>query len=807
MDEITININPDLCTSRTKDALERMMNLAKRNNSEFVTPEHLLDSIAKQKEFIAYCLIENVPLNAMREELKEYMDNIDKIPETEQPELSVALLNLIEMINDEAGQDGPISVPLVLSNIYELESSYASHMLRKYLGDDIDSWFDSLFEYYVEDIEPLRQHLPQGNTQLPTGTKIIKEIKIDTTNLTQEELFQKLLSSAGNLFGSINELKQKAAGTKQKEPWEAMVTNISETFAWHNPLVGREEELDTTIQILCQKDKNNAMHVGEAGVGKTALVYGLARRIASGDIPERLKGSTIYMLDMATLVAGASYHGEFEKRMKEIMEGMKRRGNCICYIDEIHNIMGTGGSGNSSLDAGNILKPYLEAGDIRFIGSTTYDEYNRHMAKSKGIVRRFQQIDILEPSVEDTVQIIEEIIHTYEAHHGVRYDKAAIAYAVEQSDKLIVDRFLPDKAITIIDRAGAYRQTHPLLNKKGEPMTPGRQKVDKALIADIISHTCKINAKALTEQGNVSLRDLSQRIGAEIYGQQEAIDHVVRAVKMSKAGLTMGDKPLASLLFVGPTGVGKTEVCRVLARELGIDLVRFDMSEYTEKHAVAKLIGSPAGYVGYDDGGLLTDAIRKSPNCVLLLDEIEKAHEDIYNILLQVMDYAKLTDNKGNKADFKNVILIMTSNAGAQYATQATIGFAGGISKGEAMMQTVRKTFKPEFLNRLSGTVVFNDMDHTMASLILDKKLRQLASLLERKNVTLTLTDEAHALLLDKGFTRQYGAREMDRTIQNLITPLLMDEILFGSLQKGGTAIIDRQGDTVTLRVKKKEKK
>ena len=433
------------------------------------------------------------------------------------------------------------------------------------------------------------------------------------------------------------------------------------------------------------------------------------------------------------------------------------------------------------MDASNMLKPYLEAGSIRFIGSTTYEEYNRHFSRSKGLVRRFQQIDIPEPTPEETKHILRQLREPYEQFHGVTYDEAALDYAVEASYKFVNDRFLPDKAIDLIDEAGAS------LEVRGEEVK-SEKFVTKADIADVLAKTCKVDAMAMKEdEDNSQLESLAPRLLAKIYGQDEAIRQVVEAVQLSKAGLLDDNKPLASLLFVGPTGVGKTEVARVLAKELGITLLRFDMSEYTEKHTVAKLIGSPAGYVGYEDGGLLTDAIRKTPNCVLLLDEIEKAHQDIYNILLQVMDYARLTDNKGRKADFRNVILIMTSNAGAQYAAQANIGFTGKVSRGEAMLKQVKKTFKPEFINRLTGTVVFNDMDREMATLILKKKLGELQEKLTAKQVTMTLSDEAFAQLLDEGFTREYGAREMDRVIAQRLKPLLMKEILFGSLKQGGT--------------------
>ena len=571
----------------------------------------------------------------------------------------------------------------------------------------------------------------------------------------------------------------------------SFVTCINDHVKEHNPLIGRDAELERTIHVLCRKDKNNPLHVGEPGVGKTALVYGLAQRIEEGRVPSVLEGFKIYQIDMARMIAGTQYRGDFEKRFKNTMDHLLKLEKVIVYIDEIHTIVGIGATGDSAMDASNMLKPYLEGGKLRFIGSTTYEEFNRHFSRSKGIVRRFQQIDILEPSVEEAIEIVNGLKAGYEAFHQVKYSAAAIDYAVRASAKHIMGRYLPDKAIDLIDEAGAYRHIHPTSKKQ--------QTVDRALIDDVLMKVMKIKASAMKEDSNKQLKTLNARIKSRIYGQDQAVREVVEAVQMSKAGLIDDNKPLASLLFVGPTGVGKTEVARVLAQELGVELVRFDMSEYTEKHTVAKLIGSPAGYVGYDDGGLLTDSIRKTPNCVLLLDEIEKAHEDIYNILLQVMDYASLADNKGRRADFRNVVLIMTSNAGAQYAGMS-VGFDSSGSRGGDMLKQVKKTFKPEFINRLSNIVVFNDMDETMAGMILDKKLRELQAKLAAKKVTLKVSAEARAWLLKEGFTAEYGARELDRVLHRELKTRLVREILFGTLKRGGTARVTLNDGSIVIK-------
>ena len=628
----------------------------------------------------------------------------------------------------------------LISAIYDLENSYASFYLQEEGIEKRDLLYKLCHENYNND-----DYISEG--------------------LISEE---------------NEEIDNEINVNNKKDLIKTLTVNLNEQVKGENsdPLIGREEILERTIQILCRRTKNNPIHVGEPGVGKTAITLGLARLINSGNVPEKLKNAEIFSLDIGAALAGTKYRGDFEERIKKVLNEIELHENPIVYIDEIHNIVGAGAIDGGALDTSNLLKPYLVGGKVKFIGATTFDEYKKYFEKDKALSRRFQTIEVKETSIEETIKIINGLKSNYESYHNVKYTNNAIKIAVELSSKYINDRFLPDKAIDIIDEAGAYASMNR--SDLNEVL------IDEKVIEDVISRICHIPKNTVEKDEVSSLKDLEKNLEGNIFGQDKAIHEVVRCIKISRAGLNNENKPISSLLFVGPTGVGKTEVAKTLANSLGVKLIRFDMSEYAEKHAAAKLIGAPPGYVGYEEGGLLTDTIRKNPYCVLLLDEVEKAHPDILNVLLQVMDYATLSDNQGRKADFRNVILIMTSNAGAKDIGKSVIGFGERVIQGEAIMEEVKKFFTPEFRNRLDKIVVFNHLNKEMALNIARRELNKFNEQLLKKNVKITFDEECVKFIAKNGTSQEYGAREIIRIINQEIKPMLVDEILFGKLSNGG---------------------
>lgn len=723
------------------------MSYAKENNHEYITAEHVLYFMTFNEEFIKSFQGCNGNIDKLRMDLEGYFnENIESVEEKEsQGSISFNELIIYSAQRAEACGKEKIEITHLIDGILGIEEGYGAYYIlsqeiepRELIGAMIDYSDNKFLEELVEEEE---------------GKTAIKEEKNNS--------------------------------------WMSYVTCINEDISDTAPLIGRRNELERTIQILCRKYKNNPIHIGEAGVGKTAIIYGLTKLINDGKVPEKLKESKIFSIDLGGILAGTQYRGDFEKRFKSIMDGVSEFRSPIIYIDEIHNIVGAGAINGGSFDVSNMLKPYLASGKIRFIGATTYEEYNKHFASNKSLVRRFQNIDIKEPSIDESIEILNGLKSYYEEYHGVKYVKGAMEHAVNLSHKYINDRYLPDKAIDLIDEAGAFRVMHPT-NKKS-------QTVDKKLIEEVLSKICNIPKQTVESDEIKKLSQIEKKLKTQIFGQNEAIEEVVKAVKMSRAGLNDDNKPVANFLFVGPTGVGKTEIAKTLAKTLDVKLIRFDMSEYAEKHTVAKLIGSPAGYVGYEDGGLLTDEVRKHPHSVLLLDEIEKAHSDIFNILLQVMDYATLTDNKGRKTDFRNIIIIMTSNAGASKVGKSLIGFGEREISREGINEEVKKIFTPEFRNRLSKVVVFNPLNKDMATKIVEKQFKLLRDKLMAKGVELVPTKACIDYINTKGISEEYGAREISRVIDNEVKSILVDEILFGSLKNGGKCKVDYKDKKIVI--------
>jgi ATP-dependent Clp protease ATP-binding subunit ClpA len=580
-----------------------------------------------------------------------------------------------------------------------------------------------------------------------------------------------------------------------RDPLEAFATDLIAEAAEGriDPLIGRDAELDRTVQVLCRRRKNNPVFVGEPGVGKTAIAEGLARRIHEGSVPDILGDAKIFSLDMGALLAGTKFRGQFEERLKAVMKRLQEIDNAILFIDEIHTIVGAGATTGSSMDASNILKPALASGKLRCLGSTTYADF-KHLERDRALARRFQKIDVHEPSVEDTIGILKGLRSYYEEHHDVKYDDDAIEAAAQLAQKHIVERFLPDKAIDVIDEAGSL-----------ERMRPESERTHRITVSEIervVSKMARVPVESVSAKERDQLRELAPELRKVIFGQDEAIDKVVSAITLARAGLRADNKPIGSFLFAGPTGVGKTELARQLARVMGVELLRFDMSEYSERHSISRLIGAPPGYVGFDQGGLLTDAVRKHPHAVLILDEIEKAHGELFNILLQVMDHAKLTDNNGREADFRNIVLVMTTNAGAFEATEKVVGFASGdeptdFATGRAK-QAMERIFTPEFRNRLDSVVYFSGLRKEVIRKVVDKEVALLGDMLAEKQVRLELSESARDWLAEHGYDPQMGARPMARLVEQKLKKPLAEAMVFGSLKEGGMAMAEaKDGDIV----------
>jgi ATP-dependent Clp protease ATP-binding subunit ClpA len=728
---------------------------------EFITPEHLLYACLffdEGKDLILNCGGDPVRL---KKTLEKYLEETDTVATRTRALQSLGFQSILERAawHTSSAQKEILDLGDVLVSIFDEKESHASFYLQR-----------------------------EGISRLALLNYISHDVSVLTGD-TAEQRHPRTREGEGETVRETKEDQNKFLRNYTTE-----LTARARTGEM-DPLIGREDVIERTIQVLCRRFKNNPVHVGEPGVGKTAITEGLAQLIAAGKVPALLKGSRIFSLDMGAVLAGTRFRGDFEERLKRIIAELQKQEKVILFIDEIHNVVGAGAVSGGSMDAGNILKPALVSGKLRCIGSTTYDEYRKYFEKDGAFSRRFQKIEVTEPSVEETFRILQGIRERYETYHQVSYTEEGLRAAAELSHRYISDRRLPDKAIDVLDEAGAFVS----MNRCDDTLE--RVAIGPQQMETIVARIARIPEKSISSSEIEKLKDLETEMKSRIFGQDEAVERVVEAVKRSRAGFREPDKPIASLLFVGPTGVGKTELARQLAATLGVPLLRYDMSEYQEKHTVAKFVGAPPGYIGYEEGGLLTEAIRKNPHAVLLLDEIEKAHADIFNTLLQVMDYATLTDNSGKKADFRNVILLMTSNAGAREIGRQTIGFEGLPINRDAVFKALEKTFSPEFRNRLDGVVNFHSLTDPVILKIVKKAVAEFAAQLAEKKVDLTLTERCCDWLVLKGYSPEFGAREISRLIQDKIKRFFVDEVLFGGLREGGDAVADIENDDVVIRV------
>ena len=808
---------------------------ARTRGHEYVTPEHILLAAMDHPPALKVLSLCGADIAYIHDSVDEYLRKNMPVLTGREPLQTVGFQNVFQraVLHCENAEKPVLEISDILVSLIDENKNYCSYYMRRggldrlvllevishggIGADDPEARGPRVEGTSDEDADLSDSADPAGTRGAPREIPPIGE-ESEASESSEGTEFPEAEDSGGG--------RQKQQKRSTLERYTVELTALARAGKLE-PLIGREEELERTVQVLCRRMKNNPIHVGDAGVGKTAITEGLAQRIVARQVPPLLWGYEIYSLDMGSLVAGTKFRGDFEERVKRVMDDLLRKEKVILFIDEIHTLIGAGSTGGGTLDASNLMKPVLTSGKIRCIGSTTYDEYNKHFEKDHALSRRFQKIDISEPTEEDTIAILRGLKKRYEEFHGVTYTDEAIEQAVRLSAQFITERRLPDKAIDIIDEAGARARiaagvpvprilsagdlpaphAHadiPPGNAHPEPSAPAEGDaqakphrpdvldaipvIDRALIETVVAKIARIPERSVSTGETDRLRELEPVLSRSIFGQEDAVKAVVKAVKRSRAGFRAPGKPVANFLFVGPTGVGKTELARKLAEVLGIAMHRFDMSEYQEKHTVSRLIGSPPGYVGFEEGGLLTDAVRKQPHAVVLLDEIEKAHSDIFNILLQIMDYATLTDNQGRKADFRNVILIMTSNAGAREIGKPMIGFGLREVSGEAVNEAVEKTFTPEFRNRLDAVVRFGHLSKEIMESIVRKELDAVRSRLADKGVSLEVSDEAVSLLAEKGYSPEFGARNAARVIEDLVTTPLVDMVLFGELSAGGLA-------------------
>ncbi|MCO5144044.1 MAG: ATP-dependent Clp protease ATP-binding subunit ClpA [Oligoflexia bacterium] len=748
-----------MITPSLENSLNQAFQLAQKHNHEFVSLEHLLFTLLSDPDALNSLKACQVDIKEMQVDLESIFESLPKAPQSARPEPTLAFNRTLQraILHAQSSSRSSVNGCDLLIHMFSEPDSQAVYVMEKQGIEKID-----LLNYISHGIE-------------------------------KEEL---LTSEEGE-----PQSEESSPPAKRKGALDSFAIDLVERAREGkiDPLIGRENELERTMQVLCRRKKNNPIYVGEAGVGKTAIAEGLALHVFQGSVPEPLRNARVFSLDLTALLAGTKYRGDFEQRMKAVLKEIKQIPEAILFIDEIHTIIGAG-STEGSMDASNMLKPMLANGELRCIGATTYQEYRQIFDKNRALSRRFQKIDVPEPSVKDTIKILQGLKEKLEDHHGVKFTQNAIQAAVELSKKYLHERFLPDKAIDLLDEAGAANRLLPKSKQKST--------ISDRDIENMIAKQVQIPSKNVSMNDKTKLKNLYRDLKMLIYGQDEAVDKVTQAIKLNSSGLSAGEKPIGSFLFAGPTGVGKTELAKQLAHALGVKFLRYDMSEYMEKHAVSRLIGAPPGYVGFDQGGLLTEEMNKHPYSVVLFDEVEKAHPDLMNIMLQILDYGFLTDNNGRRSDFRNTIIIMTTNAGAHDMTASnSLGFSRAENKPvSGNRKAIERTFSPEFLNRLDAVVFFKGLDQQIILNVVDKFLIELENHLAEKNISVTFTDALRLWIAEKGYDPKYGARPIQRFIQDHVKKPLVDEVLFGELEKGGHVSIDYKKSKVDFQFKKQSK-